>query len=123
MSTHQGQTTGTGTVRFGTYKGRKENVLMNGGKECLIVQGIQPEIKPMYKQVELRKRSFLFPVMIACWLLLHMHFLSHSVHKMNRNQDHTNDRSTWHHRCDLQRTSEEHGNTCQYTLSLREGKQ
>lgn len=72
------------------------------------VQGIQPEIKPIYKHVCISNKikiRELFHVMTACWLPLHMHSLCHSVHRMNQNQGHTNDHNIWHHQYDLQRTS------------------
>lgn len=77
-------------------------------KKMSIVQGIQPEIKPIYKYVcssNKIKIKGLFHIMTACWLPLHMHSLCHSVHRMNQNQGHINDHNIWHHQYDLQRTS------------------
>lgn len=81
---------------------------MGDEKKKSVVQGIQPEIKPIYKHVcssNKIKIKGLFHVMTACWLPLHMHSLCHSVHRMNQNQGHTNDHNIWHHQYDLQRTS------------------
>lgn len=95
------------TVILSTEK-QKIKQAMKGGKKVLsIVQGSQPEIKPMYKHVcssNKIKVKGLVHVMTACWLPLHMHSLCHSGHRMNQNQGHTNDHNIWHHQYDLQRT-------------------
>lgn len=54
-----------------------------------------------------QKDGLSFHVMTVCWLLLHMRFLCHFVHKMTPNQGHISGHNIQHHQCDLQRTSEE----------------
>lgn len=76
-----------GTVKFSTYKGGKESALRKEEKKPYCPMGLTRD-KTYIQARGGQKDGLSFHVMTVCWLLLHMRFLCHFVHKMTPNQGH-----------------------------------